>query len=814
MPNRLVLHLSIFSLAAFGTILAADQPPIPDFTKGAKLDRKAPHDWNLGPTGARGWVYGWRGESTASRQILITEVAEGSPSDGLLAKDDVILGLQGKSFDSDARISFAKAITSAEAGDGSLKLIRWRDGQAGPIEIRIPVMGSYSATAPYDCEKSKRIFEAGCKAIASQLQNPDKKRRHAIVRVLNAMALLASGEEKYVPLIKKEAQWASEWEIQEGDLHAWSAGWVNLFLGEYLLATGDESVRPTMNRLSYEIATGQSQVGTWGHRFAYEHNGILRGYGAMNQVGLSLTASLVIAREAGANDPQIEEAIAKSRRFLEFYVGRGAIPYGDHHPWLQMHDDNGKASAAAVMFDFLGDAEATSFFSRMGTSSYGIERESGHTGNFFNMLWALPGVSRSGPEATGAWVKESAWLLDLARTWDGQFDFLGKPAATGGEHSYHGWDCTGAYLLGYSLGRKELRFTGAKPSMAPTISRADAGTLISEGRGWMPESKALSYETRTVEELLQNLVSWSPVIRERAALALAGKKGEESKILPALIRMAKAEDMNAKFGACAAFEQLGPRGAEGVTVLTALLKSNDYWLCAQAAEALAGIGEPARVAIPSLLELVARPPHPDDSRAYLQRYLAFALFDQRNGLIGKSLELVDRDLLRNAAEAVLRNQDGRARGTLQTVYKQLSEEEIKPLLPAIYEAVVEQSLSGVMFSDGIRMAGLDILAQHRISEGLPLCLELIELDRWGSDRRFNGCLAALRKYGAAAKPLLPKMREFTSELGEHPKFAVLKPEARQHNEKMTKHYEALLKIIRDIDSAENAGSDLISLPEE
>lgn len=805
MSVRFFLLFSILSFGFPGASPAAEPPSIPDFTKGDTLDRNSLHDWNLGPTGARGWVYAWRGESTASRQILITEIAKGSPVDGVLAKDDVILGLNGRPFGSDARIAFAKAITGAEAENGLLNLIRWRDGQTGVIEIRIPPIGRYSATAPYDCEKSERILEAGCEAIANQLENPDKKRRHAIVRVLNAMALLASGEGKYLPLIKKEAQWASEWEIQEDDLHAWSAGWVNLFLGEYLLVTGDESVRPTMNRLSYEIATGQSHVGTWGHRFAYEHNGILRGYGAMNQVGLSLTTSLVIAREAGADDPQVDEAIEKSRRFLEFYVGRGAIPYGDHHPWLQMHDDNGKASAAAVMFDFLGDAAATSFFSRMGTSSYGIERESGHTGNFFNMLWALPGVSRSGPEATGAWIRESAWMLDLARTWDGRFDFLGKPAATGGEHSYRGWDCTGAYLLGFSLDRKKIRFTGAKPSNSLSISREEAASLISEGRGWMPESKASSYESRTVEELLQNLISWSPVIRERAALALAAKKGEDSRVVPALIRMAEEGDLNAKFGACAALEQLGSRGAEGVSVLSSLLKSDDYWLCAQAAEALAGIGESARVSIPALLALVARPPYPDDSRAYLQRYLAFALFDQRNGLIGKSIESVDRDLLRKAAEAVLQNQDGRARASLNTLYNQLSEEEIRPLLPAIYEAVVEQSPSGVMFSDGIRMAGLKILAEHRIVEGLPLCIDLIELDRWGADRRFTACLAALREYGASAKPALPGVREFVRELGEHPKHAVLRPESRQHNEKMAKHYDALLEIARAIESTEKGG---------
>ena len=234
-----------------------------------------------------------------------------------------------------------------------------------------------------------------------------------------------------------------------------------------------------------------------------------------------------------------------------------------------------------------------------------------------------------------------------------------------------------------------------------------------------------------------------------------------------------------------------------------LLAAENYWLRAQAAEALAGIGAPAKVAIPNLLKLVAEPPHPEDKRGYLQRYLAFALFDQRRGLIGKSLESVDRDLLRQAATAILTNQDGRARGALRTVYTQLSTAELEPLLPSIHEAVVQPAPSGVMFSDGIRLAGLDVLADQQIAEGLPLCVQLVDLDRWGSERRLSGCLRSLKKYGGSAQAALPEILEFARTFGVHPKFAVLKPKARQHNEKMAKHYQTLQEIIAKIQAAKD-----------
>ena len=90
-----------------------DKPPVPDFTRGDKTDGS--HDWTLGPTGARGWMYAWK-HTAEARQILITEVAKGSPADGVLQPDDVILGVAGKPFDDDARIQFARARHGRRAG--------------------------------------------------------------------------------------------------------------------------------------------------------------------------------------------------------------------------------------------------------------------------------------------------------------------------------------------------------------------------------------------------------------------------------------------------------------------------------------------------------------------------------------------------------------------------------------------------------------------------------------------------------------------------------------------------------------------------
>ena len=216
----------------------------------------------------------------------------------------------------------------------------------------------------------------------------------------------------------------------------WDYGYETLLLAEYALATKDTSVMPGLTRLSTDIARGASRLGTWGHFFA-RPDGILPGYGCMNMVGVSMTLAMVAAREAGVKDPDVDRTIAKSSEYLRWFVGKGCLPYGDTYPNPGgCHEDNGKNSCAAIIFDALGDREAASFFSRMATAGY-AEREAGHTGNFFNMLWALPGVARCGPLATGAYWQETDWYYDLARGWDGRFLYQGSPASWGG-HSLPG----------------------------------------------------------------------------------------------------------------------------------------------------------------------------------------------------------------------------------------------------------------------------------------------------------------------------------------------------------------------------------------
>ena len=174
------------------------------------MPEKLKHDTNLGSTGARGWIYSEKMVTSDARQILITKVAAGSPADGVLAQGDVILGVAGKPFSYDPRTEFGKALTEAEIS-GKLNLTRWRAGKEEAVSLKLPILGAYSKTAPYKCEKSKKILEQGCKSLAARMQQPDyEKSVNAITRSLNALALLASGNKEYMPVIRREVEWANQ----------------------------------------------------------------------------------------------------------------------------------------------------------------------------------------------------------------------------------------------------------------------------------------------------------------------------------------------------------------------------------------------------------------------------------------------------------------------------------------------------------------------------------------------------------------------------------------------------------------------------
>ena len=156
-------------------------------------------------------------------------------------------------------------------------------------------------------------------------------------------------------------------------------------------------------------------------------------------------------------------------------------------------------------------------------------------------------------------------------------------------------------------------------------------------------------------------------------MALARRKEAP---IPPLLKMLESPALDSRYGACQALISLRERGAPAIETLRKTLAEQDLWLRIKAAEALASIGTPAMQTVPELLALLAHVDKENDPRGMQQRYLSYALFDHGGGMLSRSLDGADREALYKAVSAGLKNQDGRARGAIGSVYRNLDRKSV------------------------------------------------------------------------------------------------------------------------------------------
>ena len=195
------------------------------------------------------------------------------------------------------------------------------------------------------------------------------------------------------------------------------------------------------------------------------------------------------------------------------------------------------------------------------------------------------------------------------------------------------------------------------------VDAATAKSLIEDGKGWTRHDRTSFYDSLSEEELLARLESWLPVVRQRAAEALARKPRPPMRDL---LKKPGTSRLETRYGACQAFAKLRTKSSP---------------------------------ALPDMLGRMARNgPGKEDPRGMEQRYLSFDIFGTM--LAKHSLKDVDRNLLRQAIAAGLANEDGKARTAISGIYRKLSLEELRPILPEIHAAIVEPAPSGIMFRPG------------------------------------------------------------------------------------------------------------------
>lgn len=771
-------------LLGVSTVFAArpKEPSGPNHDLTREIDFERSSTFHLGPTGAHSWMYVRKQMTVDARQILITEIDAGSPAEGVLEAGDVILGADGKRFESDARQCFGAAIDEAEKEEnkGILKLTRWRpvkdaqprQGKVEEVELRLRVMGAFSDTAPYNCTKSEKIREEALRHVVAAAAGNNFGRLGE-----NALALMAVGEPEHMRTVSNylhEAKWAKpdfKIGLESGGLVCWGYGIHNLVMTEYYLATGDAYVLPAIREHAVKIAMGQSSGGLWGHGFAWTSqndgklHGSLGGYGALNLAGLPCLLSMVLARKCGIEHPEIDAAVERSCRFFSEFVGRGTIGYGYHRPSLDHYNcgrngfsSNGKNAIAGIIFTLLGNREVSNYYAKLIVSSYD-EREYGHAGNSFNVFWGVMGANCGGPQAASAFHKEMRWYNALTRKGDGSIMFQ----QLGGYYGGATMNLEAAHVLANSVPLRKLHITGKDPDRDLRLTDGQVKEAIDAGRWHWADCDAMSGE-----ELIAALDCWSPGAREWIAEALGGKEGDFVKPL----RMAlESDNAHLRAGACAALGYQRERAGPAVPALVKALSDKDSTVRVAAGYALARVGEPARKAIPDMFKAVITTEEEGPLKATMQA-LSFSLGSDNAGTAplyftgilpgtpeGKNpLDGVDRKVLYPAITRMAKSRSGRIRGCGVYAFKYFSRDDVKMMAKEIYDVTVTKAPDFVMFAERPRGHGLDLMARCQITDGVKLCVDSLIGGGWGGFWREPHHFLTLQAYGRLAQSELPRLK--------------------------------------------------------
>jgi hypothetical protein len=701
---------------------------------------------HLGPTG----LYG----VTSPTGIKITKVTEGSPADGKIKVGEVIVAAGGTAFKDQTRKQLAAAIDQAESAEAKgILSLSLEDGRK--VDLKLEILGSYSETAPNNCPKTDAIITRAADHLAKtrQFGRGDMN--------IGMLGLLATGEKKYIDVVREEIH-AAEWAKPDIKLSlatynrtAWSWGYTNLLLGEYFMLTRDEYVLPALKAYSVAIASGRDAAGLWGHGMATldlnrgQPNGRLPGYAVMNQSSLPCFLSLLIARKAGIQHPEIDACIAQTHGFYTDFIGRGTLPYGVHDPNAKSFNNNGMSGLAAVAFAVHGNKEGAAFFSKMSAAATGT-MESGHTGHFFNQMWTGPGANVAGPEISAAFFKETRWLHTLNRSWDGSFtyDCSEYPYAI---FSYRGLSDTGSHLLNHCLGRRKLLITGRDGDPSLWLKGRDAEAAIALA--------TLDVKTLDDDALLGLFGHALPKVRNEAVWALRPRQHPHVDKIRGMLREGTREQR------LSAIEYFGyqcpPEQAQAALPdLTAVLRdpAENPEIRAAAAGSLALLGEAAYPAYGDMLKLVAED-EPDDPRGRTDERVGAALAaicpdPYKAGLVK------DKDLFYQAVRKLLdhRRAIGRTYGV--RLIANMPVEDFHRVGDRVRHIIDDQDLTYHAYHNlGPQTESLMVFANLGIEGGVEATFRILDSPLGKMGFKLRLLMAVLPKYGAAAKPHLPRLRE-------------------------------------------------------
>lgn len=369
--------------------------------------------YNLGITGIRVELV-----ADAPKALVVRHVFAGTPASGVVRVGDRIIGAGGGAagagsaggpharlftqphrngygeevFGADGPISeFAAALEAAQrsqvapvgsagpgaapgaSGAGKLTLMLQRDDETKEVVLDVgTVYGAFGPDYPARCPKSERILSELLEFLVKN-QQPDGSFGNPIHNTFAPLALLASGDARYLPAVEKSvrmlgaATHASDDAAKES-LPNWTYMGAALVLSEYYLATKAEWVLPELQQIHDFIAAGQylnmSQInpkakeshpdsfpkgpldshGGWGHNPGFEGYGPIAMITAQGALAYSMMARCGIAIDRQRHDAAYR--FLKNGTGANGYVWYAGSVGGEPDGWADM----GRTGAAAIAY--------------------------------------------------------------------------------------------------------------------------------------------------------------------------------------------------------------------------------------------------------------------------------------------------------------------------------------------------------------------------------------------------------------------------------------------------------------------------------
>jgi len=403
---------------------------------------------------------------------------------------------------------------------------------------------------------------------------------------------------------------------------------------------------------------------------------------------------------------------------------------------------------AAVAFSLKGNRKGAEFFSRMCVAGHQTQ-EQGHTGHFFGQLWTGPGANLAGNEAHSAFFRENRWLHTLNRSWDGGFTY-DCSEYNNANYSYRGLSDSGSHLLNHCLPRRKLFITGreADPSIHLTAEEIRETIALAE----------LDMKKLSDGELLARFGHPLPKVRHEAVWTL---RERPHKMLGQVRKMMRHRDTEARLSAIGYFGYQCPpeQAAEALDDLAKILsdRSEDLQIRAAAASSVSFHGEAAHSAFPEMLALLVAE-KPDDPLGRIDELVGASLVTLCPNPYAAGL-VTDKDLFHAGVRKLLQHRRAVGRTSGGRLIAHIPREDLHHVADLLFHIVEDEDRSYHAYHNlGPQTEAISILANHRIEGGIEAAFAILDspVGKYGFKARM--LMQVLPKYGAAAKPYLPRLK--------------------------------------------------------